>query len=120
MTEISFKGKRISDGVWIHGSHIPSLSGGTFICTAYDHDLNTIAIEEVDSRTVGQFTGFTDVKGKKIFELDEVYDDNIGITVRVLYTSWSGIVVKSMHLGSEYEIPFENMEYLEVVGNCYD
>ena len=68
MREILFRGKRVDNGEWVDGS--------LFIDEDYNkHEIlvgyvNYRVAWEVIPETVGQFTGFTDNHGKRIFEGD--------------------------------------------------
>lgn len=78
---ILFRGKRLDNGEWVEGD-IVHLGEGAIIITAStlghdlpddcDHALEYRSDEfaAVDLRTVGQWTGLVDCKGKRIFEGD--------------------------------------------------
>ena len=73
MREILFRGKRIDNGEWVYGfyvcidnKHHYIFTGGKDTSGLYP----TFLYHEVDPSTVGQYTGMTDRKGKKIFEGD--------------------------------------------------
>jgi hypothetical protein len=68
MRKILFRGKRKDNGEWIEGSLL-LFWDSTYIVPTSTNTINRI---EVVPETVGQFTGFTDMNGKKIFEGDVV------------------------------------------------
>lgn len=76
-----FKGKRLDNGEWVEGSSLgPSFDSNYYIVTYVIGNLQVCGecacpfdcddLYEVDPATVGQFTGFKDKNGTKIFKGD--------------------------------------------------
>lgn len=96
MREILFHGKRVDNGEWVDGyyvclydckgnkSHRIYPGYAETDCDEYYHDWF-----EVDPETVGQFAGFPDKNGNKMFEGDIVtfpwHNDSATVRMRVVF-----------------------------------
>lgn len=117
--EILFRGKRIDNDEWAYGFYVhrPDISGSHFIVAV--NSLGTLLWFEVGSETVGQFTGLTDMNGRKIFEGDIVksydvfgYVDGCGVV------QWDEMFL-SWHVGQDASMYGKIASY-EVIGAVHD
>ena len=73
MREILFRGKKIHTTEWIYGDlRKRNYERQYFIVSKEEKDERSIILEQVAPDTIGQYAGFKDIKGRKIFEHDIV------------------------------------------------
>ena len=125
MREILFRGKRVDNGEWIEGYFAQS-GDRTFIIIDNDFAVGYVKMKEVVPETVGQYTGLTDKKGKKIFEGDIVKEPDVihegriqikGDISQIMNLYGCLCVVTNNHVKNFLGSGFHKVE---VIGNIYD
>lgn len=122
MREIKFKAKRLDNGELCEG-YFYEENGNTYIIENRQKEsmLNRNVTHQVDPKTVCQFTGLTDCKGKEIWEGDvvdrEIYDFFKGIDIRKAIIEYIGCAFVAVTDGIPYSIC---SKYIKVIGNKFD
>ena len=132
MRKIKFRGKRLhgEKGQWVYGSLVIA---DPFRMSIYEEDsICNFRLVAIDCKSVGQFTGLLDRKGKEIYEGDvlkiyrkEFYVDGsykFEQLTRDYLVYWSKDALAFRTKDDEgYCVDFElNYEQYEVVGDIYD
>ena len=123
MREIIFRGKSTRNGKWLYGSYIHQTEyfGDTaechYIveCCPANFNFKMMNFLPIDFETVGQYTGFDDKNGKKVFEGD--------ILKAEIWWEQGGCYphTETRFIEADFPNMYKNhFEKFEVVGNIYD
>jgi uncharacterized phage protein (TIGR01671 family) len=116
--EILFRGKRLDNGEWIQGDIVQFPVHGIVRIVEQEPSYKDA---EVDSDTVGQYTGLTDKNSNEIFEGDIVKTSHGGSTYYAKIEWDDGSFWVTNH---DIQMPSYISEvsktYLEIIGNIYD
>ena len=123
--DIVFRGKRVDNGQWVEGSLIGE---DVIVGKIVDFDEDYFTTEfwyKVDTETVGQFTGITDINDIKIFEGDIAkYYNPYSKQWYTHIVKWDKMFASFGFFTEDSEWCKENdwlkIECIEVIGNIYD
>lgn len=132
MREIVFRGKEINNKGWVYGALVQQqddpLREKTLIISYSNYqygDFSEAVIHEVDPETVGQYTGFVDKNGKKIFEGDVLKMNNTDLKCGAISFMRGSFCLTSIEERVIYRADIGYIEQCgvnraEVIGNIYD
>lgn len=124
MREILFRGKSLKDNKWTEGYyHRYSWAGKERDYIIPDYEGAVWGVE-VDSNTIGQYTGLIDSNGRKIFEGDVIQDGNFEYNKYVVeYSTERGGFLPFAHgdgCGCCETATLRDSTCHAVIGNIYD
>lgn len=120
MREILFRGKRVDNGEWVYGflSKSRDVKGKLSYCIDYE-EKGVMCSSIVLPETVGQYIGFTDEDGIKIFEGDIIAMqlNCAGISKSVIEYECGAFV---RNIGEQRKYRFEGGSHSYIIGNIHD
>lgn len=127
MREILFRGKAINredgfyyrtnykNGDWVYGLITKNYNKEYDFGAEMTNEIGISGIE-VDYKTIGQYTSFTDKNGKKIFEGDICHFCGGAYYLGV----WEYDLVREVKIDFDSLAFLENSENIEIIGNIYN
>lgn len=130
MREIEFRGFNTFKKTWVYGNLITDEDNNKYIIESkffnadghhlvYDNQTDEPVL--IEQNTIGQYTGFLDKKGNKIYENDIILDNSYGYDVGQLINVviWND-KIGGWTWGDDDALIAESLETIEVVGNPYE
>jgi uncharacterized phage protein (TIGR01671 family) len=130
MRRIEFRGFNINKKTWVYGNLITDENNNKYIIepkffSADGHHLSYYDPTDepvlIDPKTIGQYTGFCDKKGNKIYENDIILDNSYGYDVGQLINVviWND-KIGGWTWGDDDALIAESLEIIEVIGNSHE